>query len=403
MNLTVKRIQAAKPRAKSYKMHDGRGLYLQVPPSGNKRWRMKYRYDGKEKLLALGTYPSINLKEARDRCEDARRMLGRGVDPSEHQRLYKESARKQHENNFASIATEWLSRQSYSDGHKQTVISRLENNVFPWIGEQPIENITPPQVLDVLRRVENRGAVESAHRVKSIISQVSRYAVATGRAERDVTSDLRGALPPVKTKHMAAVTEPSELAEILRAFDDYHGSHIVRCALQFMPLVFVRPGELRHAQWKDISLESRQWRFVASKTHVDHIVPLSRQAIAILEDIRPLTETSRYVFPSHRSLERPMSENTILAAMRSLGIDKAVTSGHGFRATARTLLEELLRYPPEYIEQQLSHAVRDPLGRAYNRTKHLEERTKMMQRWADYLDALRSGGKVIPLAGARAS
>jgi integrase len=403
MNLTVKTIQAAKPRTKSYKMHDGRGLYLQIPTSGNKRWRMKYRYEGKEKLLTLGTYPSVSLKQARDRCEGARQMLARGIDPSENQKQDKQTVRKQQDSHFASIAREWLSRQPYTARHKRTVVARLENNVFPWIGDQPIEDVTLPQILAALRRIENRGAIESAHRVKSIISQVFRYAVATGRAERDVTADLRGALPPVKTKHMAAVTEPSGLAEILRAFDDYHGSHIVRCALQFMPLVFVRPGELRHAQWKDINLESRQWRFVASKTHSDHIVPLSRQAITILEDIRPLTETSRYVFPSHRSLERPMSENTVLVAMRSLGIDKAVMSGHGFRATARTLLEEVLHYPAEYIEQQLAHAVRDPLGRAYNRTKHLEERTGMMQHWADYLDALRSVGKVIPLADARAS
>jgi integrase len=268
----------------------------------------------------------------------------------------------------------------------------LERDIFPWIGGQPIANITPPQLLDVIRRIENRGAIETAHRALANCGQVFRYAVATGRAERDPSGDLRGALPPVKGTHFASVTELGKVTEVLRAMDNYEGTFPVQCALRLAPLVFVRPGELRHAQWADIDLDTAEWRYNVSKTDTQHIVPLAKQAITILLEIRPLTGHGRYVFPSARNPkgDRPMSDNAILAAMRRMGIGKDEMSGHGFRAMARTILDEVLGFRPDFIEHQLAHAVRDPNGRAYNRTAHLPARHKMMQEWADYLDKLKS-------------
>ncbi len=274
--------------------------------------------------------------------------------------------------------------------------------VFPWLGPRPIAEIAAPELLSVARRAEEAGAIETAHRILQNCGQVFRYAVATSRATSDPTRDLRGkggALKPAKPIHMAAVTEPRQVAELLRTFDSYQGTVIVRCALQLAPLVFVRPGELRQAEWGEIDLDAGEWRFTASKTDTPHIVPLCRQAVAILREIQPLTGEARFVFPSARSKERPMSDNAILAAMRRLGIAKAEMSGHGFRAMARTILDEVLGFRPELIEQQLAHAVRDPLGRSYNRTKHLPERRKMMQAWADYLDKLKAGAEVIPIHG----
>ncbi|MDA1373091.1 MAG: site-specific integrase, partial [Proteobacteria bacterium] len=302
-------------------------------------------------------------------------------------------------NSFEVVAREWFAKYAphWSPNHANRIISRLERDIFPWIGGKPIADLTPPQLLEVVRRIEERGALETAHRAMSNCGQVFRYAVATGRAERDISSDLRGALSPVNGEHFASVTEPEKVADLLRALDGYEGTLTVRCALRLAPLVFVRPGELRHAQWEDIDLDKAEWSYTVTKTKTQHIVPLPKQAVAILRELHPLTGRGRYVFPGARSSARPMSDNAVLSAMRSLGISKEEMSGHGFRAMARTILDEVLGIRPDYIEHQLAHAVRDPNGRAYNRTAHLPERRKMMQAWADYLDKLKAGAEVIPL------
>ncbi|MCG5525751.1 integrase arm-type DNA-binding domain-containing protein [Ectothiorhodospira haloalkaliphila] len=393
MPLTDTVIRNAKPGEKIRKLSDSAGLYLEISPSGGKWWRFKYRYGGKEKRLSLGVYPDISLKVARERRDEARKQLANGVDPSEHRRAQKTAKQGKVANSFEVIAREWHAKYkpSWTEKHADTVIRRLEFNVFPWLGGKPIADLAAPQILQVIQRIEQRGALETAHRVLGCCSQVFRYAVATGRADRDPCGDLRGALPPVRSRHFAAVTEPDQCAAVLRAIEGYQGSLIVRSALHLAPLVFVRPGELRKAEWMDFDLETAEWRYIVTKTNTPHIVPLSTQAVAILRDLQPLTGGGRYVFPSARSATRPMSDNAILAAMRRMGISKDEMTGHGFRAMARTILDEVLGFRPDYIEHQLAHAVRDPNGRAYNRTAHLDERRKMMQVWADYLDAIKSG------------
>lgn len=401
MALTDTAIKKAKPEAKARKLYDERGLFLLVTPTGGKWWRFKYRFDGKEKLLSLGTYPDVSLKDARDRRDDARKQVAAGIDPGEHRKAKKSAKEERQANSFEVIAREWFAKYSpnWSANHGDRIIRRFERDVFPWIGGDPIADITAPQLLEVVRRIEQRGALETAHRALGNCGQVFRYAVATARAERDPTSDLKGALPPVKGTHFAAVTEPNKAAEVLRAIDAYEGTLPVRCALRLAPLVFVRPGELRHAKWADIDLDATEWRYTVSKTNTQHIVPLSTQAIEILQELEPLTGRGIYVFPSARNPkgDRPMSDNAILSALRRMGIDKEEMSGHGFRAMARTILDEVLGFRPDYIEHQLAHAVRDPNGRAYNRTAHLPERKKMMQDWADYLDKLKSGAEIIPI------
>jgi integrase len=299
------------------------------------------------------------------------------------------------------VSREWHSKhsQNWAKSHVVRVIRSLENDIFPWLGQKPVAKFTAPELPIAIRRIESRGALETAHRTLAICGQVFRYAIATGRAERDISQDLRGALPPVKGKHFSAVTDPNQIGELLRILDGYQGTLVVQCALRLAPLVFVRPGELRQAQLADINLEAAEWRYKASKTDTDHIVPLSRQAIEILKMLQPLTGYGRYIFPSARSPkgDRAMSENAILAAMRRMGISKEEMSGHGFRAVARAILDEVLGFRPDFIEHQLAHAVRDPHGRAYNRTAHLPERRKMMQAWADYLDEFKAGAEIIPL------
>ena len=398
MTLTATAVKNAKPSSKTQRMFDGGGLYLEVAPSGGKWWRLKYRFVSKEKRISLGVYPEISLKVARDRRDEAKRLLANGIDPSEHRKALKAQTRLGASNSFEGTAREWFSKHepNWAEGHATKIIQRLERDVFPWVGNKPINSITAPQLLDVIRRIEGRGVIETAHRALANCGQVFRYAVATGRAERDLSVDLRGALPPVRTKHFAAVTEPDEVAKLLRTLNGYEGTLIVRSALRLAPLVFVRPGELRQAKWEDIDLDEAEWRFTVSKTNTQHIVPLSRQAFEILEELKPLTGSGVYVFPSARSPkgDRAMSDNAVLAAMRGVGISKEEMSGHGFRAMARTMLEEVLGFRPELIEHQLAHQVRDPNGRAYNRTAHLPEREKMMQQWADYLDGLCSDTNV---------
>ena len=392
MSLTIVAINNAKPKDKTYRLYDEKGLYLEVTKTGGKLWRLKYRYGGKEKRLAIGTYPEISLKDARAARDAARTQLAAGTDPSEYKKLMKATAFSDKANTFESIAREWHSGQSrvWSPIHTKNVSDRLSRNVFPYLGNKAITDITVPELLQVLRRIEARGAFETAHRVLGNVSEVFRFAIASGKADRNIAVDLKGALQPVKKKHLAAVTDPKRAGELLRMIDSYSGTLTVQCALKLAPLVFVRPGELRTAQWRDINLDLAEWRYTVTKTQTEHIVPLSTQALEILHIMHPLTGRWEYVFPSARSRHRPMSNNAILSAMRRMEIDKEEMSGHGFRAMARTILDEVLGYRPEIIEQQLAHQVRDPLGRAYNRTTHLEERRAMMQAWADYLDTLKN-------------
>lgn len=392
MPLSEAKVRHAKPGEKTVKLFDERGLYLEISPRGGKWWRLKYRFEGKEKRLSLGVYPDVGLKDARGRRDRARQLLSEGVDPSANRRAQQSASSEQTADSFEVVAREWFMRHSanWAPSHSSRIIRRLERDVFPWIGRIPVSALKPPQILEVIRRIEDRGALETAHRALQNCGQVLRFAVATGRAERDPTSDLRGALPPVKSDHFPAITDPAQVGAMLRSIDSYCGTLTVRCAMRLAPLVFVRPGELRQAQWDNIDLDAAEWHYTVTKTNTPHIVPLSRQAVDILREIQPLTGNGRYAFPSARSPDRPMSDNAILAAMRRMGIEKSEMTGHGFRAMARTILDEVLNFRPDFIEHQLAHSVRDPNGRAYNRTAHLAERRKMMQAWADYLDVLKS-------------
>lgn len=344
-------------------------------------------------MLSLGTYPDTSLKNARERRDTARKLLADGIDPGENRKAQKAAKHVRSANSFEVVAREWYCKHApnWAANHGGRIIRRLERDIFPWIGGRPVSDVSAPELLDVVRRIETRGALQTAHRALGNCGQVFRYAVATGRALRDPSADLRGALPPTKGEHFAAVTEPTEVARLLRTLDGYQGTFTVICALRLAPLVFVRPGELRTAKWADINLDAGEWRYTVSKTGTPHIVPLATQAIAILRELQALTGTGRYVFPSARSNERPMSDNAILAAMRRMGIGKDEMSGHGFRAMARTIMDEVLGVRPELIEHQLAHAVKDPNGRSYNRTHHLPERKIMMQKWADYLETLKAG------------
>jgi integrase len=399
MALTANKAKAEKPKDKPFKLSDGGGLYLLVQPNGSKYWRLDYRFAGKRKTLAVGVYPDVSLLDARDKRDKARKLLADGIDPGENKKAVKMAGENRAANSFEVVAREWHGKFSpgWAATHSSKIIRRLEENIFPWLGARPIAEITAPELLACIRRIEARGILETAHRTLQHCGQVFRYAVQTGRAERDPSGDLRGAIPPVKDKgHFAAVTEPKQVAELLRTLDGYQGSFVVSCALRLAPLVFVRPGELRKAEWADFDLDAAEWRYRVTKTKTDHVVPLSSQAVAILRELYALTGDGRYVFPGARSNGRAMCDNAVLAAMRRMGIGKDEMSGHGFRAMARTVLDEVLGIRPELIEHQLAHAVRDPLGRAYNRTTYLPERKKMMQQWADYLDGLKAGAVVLP-------
>jgi integrase len=394
--LTDTAIRKTKPSEKPVKLADSGGLFLLLNPNGSRWWRYKYRFGGKEKLLSLGTYPDTGLKEARDYHSAARKLLATGIDPSEHRKATKAAGEEKAANSFEIIAREWFGKQSktWAVSHSSKIMLRLEKDLFPWLGARPIADITAPEILSCLRRVESRGAVESSHRILQNCGQIMRYAIATGRAMQNPADALKGALAPVQATHRAAITEPKAIGALLRAIDDYHGALITKSALKMAPLVFVRPGELRQAEWAEIDLDKAQWNIPAEKmkTREAHLVPLSTQAVAILTELAALTGRARFVFPSARTPKRPMSNNAILAALRRMGYAKDEMSGHGFRAMARTILDEILHVRPDYIEHQLAHAVLDPNGRAYNRTAHLAERIAMMQQWADYLDTLRAFG-----------
>lgn len=393
-------VKNAKPQAQDFKLMDGFGLYLLVTPTGGKLWRLDYRIGSKRKVIALGAYPALTLADARQRREEAKKLLANGVDPGEVKKAQKAATVAETENSFEIVAREWHNKFSgqWSTGHAETIMERLTRDVFPWLGTKPVGDVKPVDLLAILRRVEGRGALETAHRIRTICGQVLRYAVATGRADRDSAADLRGALPPVREKHHAALTDPKEVADLLRAIEGFKGTFHVKCALKLAPMLFVRPGELRQMEWAEIDLEAEQWNLPAEKMKMKlaHIVPLSRQAVAILKELHPLTGFGKYVFPCHRSPFRPMTNNAINAALRRMGYTSDEMTGHGFRAMARTILDEVLQIRPDFIEHQLAHAVRDPNGRAYNRTAHLAERKKMMQVWADYLDELKMT-KLMPL------
>lgn len=401
MPLSDTAIRKAKAADKPYKLADGGGLYLLVNTNGSKWWRWDYRYEGKRKTLSMGTYPDTGLADAREKHAAARKHLAAGIEPGAHRKAEKVAGSERAANSFDVIAREWHAKQSatWVDLHASRIMLRLENDVLPWIGKRPIAEITARELLSVVNRVTDRGAVESAHRILQNLGMIFRYAVATGRAERNPAADLKGALPAVKPKHLAAITDPSSIGALLRSIDGYQGTLVTKCALRLAPLVFVRPGELRQAEWSEFDLDKAEWNISAEKMKMrqPHLVPLSDQAAAILRELQPLTGHRRYVFPSATSPNRPMSNNAVLAALRRMEYSTEEMSGHGFRAMARTVLDEVLHFRPDYIEHQLAHAVRDPNGRAYNRTAHLAERRQMMQAWADYLDSLKVDCDVVAI------
>ncbi|WHZ12968.1 MAG: Integrase [Burkholderiaceae bacterium] len=384
---------------------DGGGLYLEITAAGGRYWRQKYRFGGKEKRLAFGVYPDVSLAQARKARDKARELLAEGADPGAAKREERQARAEAAANTFEAVGRAWLDKTvaSRTAATQEKVARWLERDVFPYIGKLPISTIGARDVLErVLRKVEDRKATETAHRVKQTIGQAFRFAVVSGLAERDVTADLREALATKTTRHHAAITEPKTAGELMRAIHAYTGQPATRAALSLAPLVFVRPGELRHAEWSEIDLDVGEWRIPGAKMKMrnDHIVPLSRQAVAILRELHPLTGHGRYVFPSLRTGERPMSENTLNGALRGMGYSAEVHTAHGFRAMARTIMDEVLGERVDLIEHQLAHTVKDVNGRAYNRTAHLPARREMMQRWSDYLDKLAAGADVIPLRGA---
>jgi integrase len=387
-------IDKTKPQAKSVRLSDGRGMYLEISPAGGKWWRFKYRFAGKERRISLGVYPDVPLAAAREKREEARRQVAAGIDPGEQRKAAKVALIESTENTFEAIAREWfgLFSTKWVKGHADKIIRRLELNVFPWLGSRPIRAITAPELLAVLRRVESRGANETAHRALQVCGRVFRYAIATGRAERDPSRDLSGALAPIQERHFASITEPLAVGELLRAIDAYKGAFVTRCALRLAPLVFVRPGELRQAQWAEFDFDKSEWRIPATrmKARVQHIVPLSAQAVAILRELQPLTGRFPFAFPSVRSRYRAMSENAVTGALRRMGYTGQDMTGHGFRSMASTLLNEQ-GWNRDAIERQLAHGERDAVRAAYNYAEHLPERRRMMQAWADYLQKLKDG------------
>ena len=393
--LTDAALKRAKPTLKPQRIFDGGGLYVEISPAGGKLWRLKYRFGWKEKRLALGKYTEISLADERERRDAARKLLANRIDPSEHRKAGDVASAERAANSFEVVARAWHSQRVASGewvtAHADKILTRLERDIFPWVGARPIAEIKPLEMLKTIRRIEARGARETAHRAFENCGCVFRYAITEEIVDSNPLRDLRRALLPAKAKNRAAITDPAAVGALLRAIDGYQGAFVTKCALEIAPIVFVRPGELRNAEWSEIDMGRGVWTIPAGKMkmRMDHMVPLATQALDILRDLHPLTGRSKYVFPGARSDKRPMSNNAVLAALRRMGFTSEEMSGHGFRAMARTILDEVLGVRVDFIEHQLAHAVKDPNGRAYNRTAHLAERKKMMQQWADYLDSLR--------------
>lgn len=396
MALTDTTARSAKPAEKQFKLADEKGLFLLITPAGGKYWRMKYRYAAKEKTLALGVYPEVSLKEARIARDDARKLLGNGVDPNAVKKAEKVARITAAGNSFKAVSIEWLAKQAprWSERHHTRVQQRLDNYTYADLGSLPISEVKAPTVLAVLRKLESKRHLHTASKVKQAIGQVMRYAVATGRAEYDPTASLRGAIETYAVKHMASVTDPKRVGAILRMFDAFDGTHTVRSALLLAPYLFSRPGELRQMRWADLDMNAGLWSLDrgSMKMRRDHIVPLCTQAKAIIEGMRPFSGHLEYVFPNARDPKRSMSDAAVNAGMRRLGIDtQEELTGHGFRAMARTILRERLKFDAEIIECQLSHVKQGSLGGAYDRTLFLDDRIQMMQDWANYLDDLKAG------------
>ncbi len=402
MALTDLVVKKSKATDSPIKLTDGGGLFLLVQPNGSKYWRLSYRFAGKQKTLALGVYPDVSLSDARARRDEARKLLANDIDPGAVKQAQKTAKGEQAANSFEVIAREWFARHSpnWKENHSSKIIARLEKDVFPWIGARPVADVTAPELLAVIRRIESRGALETAHRTLANCGQIFRYAVATGRALRDPSGDLRGALPPVKRdKHFAAITDLQKVGELMRDIDGYQGSYIVRCAFRLSPLLFVRPGELRKMEWKDVDLDAAEWNYFVTKTETQHIVPLARQAVEMLLELHPLTGHGKYVFHGERDHDRPMSDNAIRSALRRMGWGNDEMTPHGFRAMASTILDNM-GYKQEWLERQLAHEEANKIKAAYKRDMwrmYLPERTAMMQSWAEFLDTLKKGAQVIPV------
>ena len=399
MALTELQVKQAKPKEKDGKLSDGKGMYLKVTKAGGKYWRLKYRHPHtkKERTLGLGVYPEISLKKARQKRDEARQLLLDGIDPSDHRKTQKAESFAAATNTFESLARDWFATRmsDKSESHRERTLRLLERDLFPYVGSRPVAEITPPELLTVLKRIEARGAVETAKRAKQTASMVFRFAIAGGRATNDPAAVVGDQLQPTQTEHFPTITEPAEVGKLLVNIDEYRATPTVRAALKLSPLLFCRPGELRALEWSEINWEEERIELPAEKmkTRHPHIIPLARQALDILRELQPLTGRSSYVFPSQRGASRCMSDNAVRTALRNMGYGNEVITPHGFRAMARTLLDEVLNERVEHIEHQLAHTVKDANGRAYNRTKHLAQRVAMMQRWADYLDKLREQAK----------
>ena len=398
--LTDTAIKNAKPKDKQWKLSDRKGLFVLVHPNGAKYWRMKYRFAGKEKTLSFGIYPDVSLKKARESRDEARKLISNGVDPGSIKKQTKQTTKEPTKNNFDSIVREWLAKrsQSWSELHVIKITRLFERDLFPWLGGRPIADITAPELLAVVRRIEDRGAVHTAHRALSNCGSVFRYAISTQRASRDPSNDLRGALSPMKSESFATITDPQEVGQLLRAIESYRGTFITRTALKLSPMLFVRPGELRKAEWSEFDLEKCEWRIpeIKMKRRRVHIVPLPSQAIEILKELYPLSGSGRHLFPSSKYKDRPISESAVLGAIRRLGYERGQMTAHGFRHMASTILNEQ-GWSSDAIERQLAHVEGNKVRAAYNHAQYLDERRKMMQHWADYLDSLKEGASVVSL------
>lgn len=400
--LTSKELENAKPEAKTKRLSDGGGLYFEITPNGSKYWRLAYRFADKQKTLALGVYPKVKAPEARKKAREAKDHLAAGRDPGLIKKATKGAASP--ENSFQAVANEWIEKfkHMWTESHYKNIAGRLQRDLFPWIGNRPIGEITAPELLMVLRKIEARGYLESAHRASTNAGQVFMYAIATGRAERNPAADLKGAIPPPIVKHMSTILDPDQVGELMRAIERYHGSPLTKYALQLVAYVFLRSGELRHAEWSEVDFKTAEWRIPVARMKARkrdkeanpagyHLVPLSIQVITILRDLQALTGQGKYLFPGLRSTTRPMSDATLTNALRRMGYSQEELHVHGFRAMARTLIRQNLGFDEEPIERQLGHAVKGPLGAAYNRADFVAERRRMMQAWADYLEQLKAG------------